>query len=373
MFRASHLAGGVRARDQVPPAVGHARQHQPVPLGQPLLDPAAETLDALAGPRGDEHGVALAKLQRLEDQGIRVVDLVDHHELGHVQGADLGQHPAHGGELCLRVRVRAIHHNRDQVRVGGLFQSGPEGIHQLVRQVPDEPDRVGERERAPTGSGGLVHGGVEGGEQRVLDEHPCAGQHVQQARLARVRVARDHHAGDRPAPAQAALRLAPGLEPVDLASQLGDLRPDPAPVGLDLGLTGTSGPDAATAGHPAARLPRQGLAPATQPRQHVLQLRQLDLRLAFAALGVLGEDVEDERGPVDHLDLDHAFEAPELARAELAVADHRVRAGRRHDCGQLARLARAHVGGGIDPAAALDQAVEHHRPRGLRQPAQLGQ
>src|SRR6202012_4088854 len=140
-------------------------------------------------------------------------------------------------------------------------------------------------------------------------------------------VARDDHRGHPVALALAALHLAAGLEAGDLAAEPGDLGPDPAPVGLDLGLTGTAGPDAAAAGHPAAGLPGQRLAPAAQPRQHVLQLGQLDLGLALAALRVLGEDVQDQRGAVDHLDLDHALQAPQLARAQLTVADHRVRAG----------------------------------------------
>ncbi len=239
--------------------------------------------------------------------------------------------------------------------------------------MPDEPDGVGQRERPAAGRLGLAHGRVQGGEQRVLHQHPRAGQHVEQAGLARVGVPGDDHGRHGVAPALPALHLAADLEGADLAAELGDPRPDPAPVGLDLGLTGTAGPDAAAAGHPAARLPGQRLAPAAQPRQHVLQLGQLDLGLALAALGVLGEDVQDQRGAVDHLDLDHALKAAQLARAELAVADHRVRAGRGHDPGQLVRLARAHVGGGVDPAPALDQAVEHHGARGLGEPAELRQ
>ena len=64
---------------------------------------------------------------------------------------------------------------------------------------------------------------------------------------------------------------------------------------------------------------------------------------------------------------------PQLARGELAVADHGVGAGRGHDVRQLARLARAHVGGRVDLAAPLDEAVEHLGARRLRQPAQLAQ
>jgi len=38
-------------------------------------------------------------------------------------------------------------------------------------------------------------------------------------------------------------------------------------------------------------------------------LSQLDLGLTLARLRVLGKDVEDQRGAVDHLDLDRAFQA----------------------------------------------------------------
>ena len=71
---------------------------------------------------------------------------------------------------------------------------------------------------------------------------------------------------------------------------------------------GTAGADAAAAGHLAAGLLGQRFAPAAEPGQHVLQLGQLDLGLALAAARVLGEDVQDQRGPVDDLDLHHAFQ-----------------------------------------------------------------
>ena len=117
---------------------------------------------------------------------------------------------------------------------------------------------------------------------------------------------------------------------LDLAPQLGDPGVDPAAVGLELGLTGTAQAHAAArAAAPAgaAGLPGQRLAPAAQAGQQVLQLGQLDLRLALFALRVLGEDVEDQRGPVDDLDLDLLLEVAQLGRRQLAVADDRVGAG----------------------------------------------
>src|SRR5487761_1644985 len=157
-------------------------------------------------------------------------------------------------------------------------------------------------------------------------------------------------------------------DPVSRLSRL-----DLPAVGLDLRLAGAAGPDAAAAGHPPAGLAGQRLAPAAQPGQQVLQLGQLDLRLALLAAGVLSEDVQDQRGAVDHLHPDDALEAAQLARAELAVADHRVGADLGHDLGELGSLPGPHVGGRIRPAATLDEAVEYLGSRGLGELGQLAQ
>ena len=89
-----------------------------------------------------------------------------------------------------------------QVRVGGLLQRGAERLDELVRQVPDEPDGVGQRVAATVRGGGAPGGRVEGGEQRVLDQHAGVGQRVEQARLAGVGVADDGHRGHLVAPAR---------------------------------------------------------------------------------------------------------------------------------------------------------------------------
>src|SRR5690606_20959004 len=131
--------------------------------------------------------------------------------------------------------------------------------------------------------------------------------------------------------------------------------------------------DAHAAGGPAADLAGQVATPASEPGQQVLELGELDLGLALAALGVLGEDVEDQRGPVDDLDLDDLLEPAELARGELAVTDHGVGTGGRHDVGQLLSLTRADVRGGVGPVTALDQTVEDDGARGLGEELELAQ
>src|SRR5690606_27614131 len=116
---------------------------------------------------------------------------------------------------------------------------------------------------------------------------------VEQRGLARVGVPDDRDRWHVPGAAGVALRLARGRHVLDLAPQPCHPGADAPSVELDLRLTGSARAHARTAGgDPATGLPGHRLAPSAQARQQVLQLRELDLRLALAGLGVLGEDVE---------------------------------------------------------------------------------
>jgi hypothetical protein len=121
----------------------------------------------------------------------------------------------------------------------------------------------------------------------------------------------------------------------------------------------------------ATGLAGQVSAPPSQALAQVLQLRELDLCLALGALGVGGEDVEDQRRTVDDLHLDAVLEVAQLCWAQLAVADHGVRAGRDDDLTHLVDLAPADVGRRVGPVAALEQRVEDLGACGLGELAQL--
>jgi hypothetical protein len=88
---------------------------------------------------------------------------------------------------------------------------------------------------------------------------------------------------------------------------------------------------------------------------------------------VLREDVQDQRGPVDDLDLDLGLQLAQLGRRELTVADDRVRAGRLDHLGQLQDLAGADVGGRVRPVTPLHEPFEDLGAGGLGEPGQLGQ
>ena len=217
-----------------------------------------------------------------------------------------------------------------------------------------------------------TRGGVEGREERVLHQHARVGQPVEQRGLAGVGVAGDRDAGDVVAAARLALDVAGAAQLLELAAELGDLGVDPAAVGLDLGLTGATATDAVTAGGTATGLAGEVATPAAEALLHVLQLGQLDLRLALLALGVLGEDVEDQRGPVDDLDLDLVLEVAQLAGRELAVADDGVGAGGLHDLADRVDLAAADVGRRVGRLAALEDRLEHLGAGGLGEQRELG-
>ncbi|MDF2493042.1 MAG: methylase RsmC, partial [Microbacterium sp.] len=108
-------------------------------------------------------------------------------------------------------------------------------------------------------------------------------------------------------------------------------------------------------------------------RQQVLELGQFDLRLSLATLRMLAEDVEDDRGAVDDLDLHDVLEGAPLAGRELGVGDDRVGTGGRDDAAQLLGLPSSDVRRGIRVRAPLQHPVEHDRAGRLGESRELAQ
>src|SRR4030095_14364269 len=98
----------------------------------------------------------------------------------------------------------------------------------------------------------------------------------------------------------------------ELGLELRDTMIDEASVGLELRLTGSPHPDA------AARLLE--VRPHTrQARQHVLELRQLDLELGFPRSRSRRENVEDQLGAIHHALAGGVLDVLPLSRSELIV------------------------------------------------------
>jgi hypothetical protein len=117
----------------------------------------------------------------------------------------------------------------------------------------------------------------------------------------------------------------------------------------------------------ATSLTRHRITPTTKAREEVVELCELDLGLTFAGLGVLGEDIEDHRGPVNHLDLDGVFERAALARGELGVCNNSVCPNGHDDLVKFLDLSATKIGGWVWVRLPLKHTVEHNRSCRLAQ------
>jgi hypothetical protein len=115
----------------------------------------------------------------------------------------------------------------------------------------------------------------------------------------------------------------------------------------------------------------QAEALAAQARQVVAELGQLDLELALVRPGPLGEDVEDELGPVDDLALDLVLEVALLGAVEGAVEDDQIGVGFPGGVGDLLHLALADEPAGIEARPDLEDLPGHLGPGRRREAGQL--
>ena len=141
-----------------------------------------------------------------------------------------------------------------QIGVDDLLQGGSERLDQLGRQVPDEPHGVGQNHRPAVVELSAPRGGFQCGEQRIFHQDPGAGEGVEQAGLASIGIADDRDRGHVAVQTTAALGVADLFHVLNLAAQLRHPLADPATVGLDLGLAGPTGTNAAAAATGAAAL-----------------------------------------------------------------------------------------------------------------------
>src|SRR5262249_13971158 len=160
-------------------------------------------------------------------------------------------------------------------------ERGRETFDELVRQPADEADGV--RYEVPAAV--VLEAAcrrIERVEELVLDRDVCAGQPVEQCRLADVRVARERDRRRLGATPFLAAWGALLLEVAEPSLQHRDAATRKTAVGLELRLTGAARAD--TAAEALEVLPH-----AAHARQVVLELRQLDLQLSLRGRGVLRE------------------------------------------------------------------------------------
>ena len=139
---------------------------------------------------------------------------------------------------------------------------------------------------------------------------------------------------------------------------------DETAVRLELGLARAAHADA------AAELLEVG-PHARQPRQRVLELRELHLHLGLGAARAHGEDVEDQLGAVDDALADLALEVLALRRREFIVEDDDRRLVLGDERLQLLDLAAPDVGRGVGTVDLLGERRDDDGARGVRELRQL--
>ncbi len=251
-----------------------------------------------------------------------------------------------------------VDHMDEERRLRHLLQGRPERLDQLVGEAADEPHRVADQHGFAAGQRHPPHRRVEGGEQPVLDQHTGLGEPVEERRLAGVGVPDQRHHGDLgPSPCLGV--GGPGLtDSGQLALELGDPFQDAAAIRLQLGLTRAAGVDAGTE---SAHLQ----ASAAEPGETVPVLGQLHLDPTLVAGGVLGEDVEDERHPVDHVDVERLLQVALLGGDQLVVEHHHVDVQGSDLGGDLGRLPRADQPRRVGMVAAHQHALNRVRSGGV--------
>ena len=110
---------------------------------------------------------------------------------------------------------------------------------------------------------------------------------------------------------------------------------DPSATHLDDGLTGP--PTTNSAGKP-----RETSLLFRQPRQQVLEPGQLNLEPPIAAASPLGEDVEDQLGPIDDLHARLIFESATLGGLHVHIENGHVSLPSHALEDDLSNLATAH-------------------------------
>jgi len=71
----------------------------------------------------------------------------------------------------------------------------------------------------------------------------------------------------------------------------------------------------------------------------MLQLRQLYLKLAFPRARALGENIKNQRGPIQNLAAENLLEVPALSRRQLIIENDGVDVGLAAETGEFLRFA----------------------------------
>ena len=281
--------------------------------------------------------------------GIQQVDLVEDEQPRRRVSADLLEDRVHRRNRLAppALGLGRVHDVDDEIGEDRLLERRLERLDELMRELADEADRVGDEVAPPAVPIG-ARSRIERVEEPLPHADTRARQRVQQGGLARVRVSGEGDGRERGARRRAritsrlrssrarrrrrlAIRSRASRRSVSIWVSPGPRVPIPPPKPLQVG------PQAAHA------------------REVVLELGQLDLELSLGAMGVVGEDVEDHRGAVDHGHPERRLQVPLLTGHKLVVAGDEVRVARGDLALELGELPTPEVPVRVRARADLDE------------------
>lgn len=259
----------------------------------------------------------------------------------------------------------------------GFFEGGFEGGDEVVGEVADEADGVGEEDFGTAFEFPGAGFGVEGGEEFVVGVGAGCGECVEEGGLSGVGVSDDAD-GEVLASAfgdEAGFAFGDAF---DFGAEVADAFADEAAVGFELGFTGAARADTA-AGEGVEVAPHAGEAGVG-----VLHLGELDLELGFVGAGAGGEDVEDEFGAVEDFDargvgfaagflVDDFFESADLGGREVVIEEDDVGGVEFAEVSDLFGFAAADVQAGVWGVTVLEEGSDDACAGGFGEAAEFAE
>src|ERR1700744_4946910 len=203
-----------------------------------------------------------------------------------------------------------------------------------MRQVAGKSYRIGEQNFSARWQLNRFELWVKGRKHARRFKHSGLGQSIKERALSRVGIADQRHCrhGNRFAPL--ALLSTHSPDGFEVLPYLQDAALNLTAIGFELRFTGPPRADA------AAKL-RHRLSAPGESRQHVFELRQFYLQLAFTGSCVPRKNVEDQLRSVKNAARQGFFKIAKLCRRQVVIEEDNIRVSGSRNSGQLFHLTAA--------------------------------
>src|SRR6516164_2020111 len=222
----------------------------------------------------------------------------------------------------------------------------------MGRQPADKTHRVGQKNLVLPLEPECANSRIEGCKQARGCFHPTASKGIKERGFPGVGVAdQRNHA---PVALAAVLAMQGPLRPhsLDGLPHLPDSRAQTAAIELELLLARSTRPDSTSE-------PRKQRASPSQARQEVIELGQLNLKLALAGARPPREDVENKLGPVDDLEPECQLEVAELGGGEVVLEDDTIRTRAVRQSLDVSNLSASEQRSGVRMRRVLHRTTKH--------------